>query len=129
VAPTPTDRPYWEERASRDSLLIVDAVLELLRTINRDFEAKYNKYYIGLALTGSFFNLGSLKPQKKRVRCDVKVSFSEDLRASLEEAGFDSLDYDARRGRFRFALAPGDVDGHRDVLLRLFEAAHKESLE
>ena len=47
-APAPTDRPYWEERASPQMLALADRVLGLVHKVEPNAELRYNKHYIGL---------------------------------------------------------------------------------
>ncbi len=44
----PTDRAYWEKRATKATVVLADQMLELLRGFDPTLNLKYNKFYIGL---------------------------------------------------------------------------------
>jgi hypothetical protein len=44
---TPTDRTYWEERASKTTVALADKLLEITKRVDPSLEMKYNKFYIG----------------------------------------------------------------------------------
>ena len=44
----PTDRKYWETKASKETVALVDEILEITRDETSDIELKYNKFYIGV---------------------------------------------------------------------------------
>jgi predicted transport protein len=118
-----TDRAYWEKRGSKSSLKVMDNAYELVRTLDPELELKYNKFYVGLAKDGSANNFVAFKPQKNALRIEVRLERSEEVEASLEEAGMEVLDYDSRSGRYKIRLTPGDVLKHPEVLTELFAKA------
>src|SRR4051794_9089337 len=44
----PTDRAYWENKASKSTVGLADELLEILRKSDPSLSLKYNKFYIGL---------------------------------------------------------------------------------
>lgn len=42
----PTDRAYWENRATKETVGLADEILELLRNLDPALNLKYNKFYI-----------------------------------------------------------------------------------
>ncbi|MED1420661.1 hypothetical protein [Bacillus smithii] len=50
---TPTDRKFWEEKATPQTVTLADELLSLIHEhINNDIRLKYNKFYIGLEQNG-----------------------------------------------------------------------------
>jgi predicted transport protein len=120
------DRSYWERRGTKETVQMVDKLLDIIRTIDPEFELKYNKFYIGLARTGRTFNFVSFKPQKNALRIEPYLKKSEELEKRLEAEGFDVMEYIARTGRYRMRLTKDDIDDHADTLKAIFEQAYKE---
>ena len=44
----PTDRAYWEKRATKATVALADDLLDTVRQFDPSLELKYNKFYIGL---------------------------------------------------------------------------------
>lgn len=120
-----TDRGYWERRASAEALATADKVIELIRTFAPDFEPKYNRGYIGFTEHGRANNFVVLRPKKRALRIEPRVTRSDDLEDRLNDAELDVMDY-SKRGRYRIRLVPGDVDRHRDLVLELLRRSFDE---
>ena len=60
----PTDRAYWEQRASRGTMEIADDLLKMIRQFDPALALKYNKIYIGLARAGQPYNVVVFRPGK-----------------------------------------------------------------
>jgi predicted transport protein len=119
------DRSYWEARATKDTLAMVDEMLQVVRTLDPQLDLKYNKFYIGLAKNGQPNNFVIFKPKKGWLRLEVCVDRSDEIQAQLDAAGVDVMDYDAQRGRYRIRLANGDTAKHKGVLATLIEKAFR----
>ena len=44
----PTDRAYWEQRATKATVKLADSMLKLLQSFDPTLNLKYNKFYIGM---------------------------------------------------------------------------------
>lgn len=119
-----TDRAYWEARASKGTLTMVEEMFEVVRTLDPALELKYNKFYIGLAKSGQPNNFVIFRPKKDWLRVEVRLDRSDEMQVRLEESGLDVMDYDARWGRYRIRLAKGDIAQHREFLTALMARAH-----
>jgi hypothetical protein len=122
-----TDRTYWKSRGSEATLAMTDELLEIVRTLDRKLELKYNKAYIGLAENGVANNFVIFRPKRNALRVEPRLKRTELIEQRIEGAGLDVMDYDNRWGRFRIRLGPGDVKQHREILRELFEASYKEN--
>jgi predicted transport protein len=126
VAP-PTDRAYWEGRATKATVAIADQLLELIRALDPAFALKYNKYYIGLAKNNQPNNFAIFRPKKESLRLELRLQPSDELSKQLDEARMDVMDYDKRWGRFRVRLTAADVKKHEELLKSLLGQAYKGS--
>jgi hypothetical protein len=118
-----TDRAYWEARATKQTLAMVDELLQIVRTFAPSFELKYNKFYIGLAQGGQPNNFVVFRPKKEWVRIEVRLDRSDETQAKLDDAGLDVMGYDSRWGQYRIRLGKGDVAKHSKFLAELMKKA------
>lgn len=118
-----TDRSYWEQRGTKQTLALVDQAFELVREVDDSLDLKYNKFYIGLARDGSPQNFVTLKPRKKWMDAELRLPRSDEFEARVEGGGLD-VDYDASARRYRVRLTQGDVKRHTDLLLQIFREAY-----
>ena len=120
---TPTDRPYWESKASKQSLAFVDNILVALNDISesRLFQLNYNKFYIGLINTASqtVTNLAYFRPRKKHVVVEIKCNHDATLDEQLEDSSLDFIDYHGSHRCYRFRVA--DINQLDDETQELFK--------
>jgi predicted transport protein len=121
----PTDRAYWETKASKSMLALTDKVFEIVKQLDQSLELKYNKHYIGLGRGGTPFNFVTFRPKKSTITLEVKLPRTDDVDAKIEQAGLDALEYDARWSYYRFRLTPTDVSGKADFLRELMKLAYE----
>jgi len=121
--PEPTDRAYWDAKASRQTMEVMDSVIALVRTIDPTFGPKYNKWYVGLARSGQPLNFIVFKPKNQWVRVELKLERSDEVQSRLEEAGIDLMEYSSREQRYKFRLSKGDAEKHAALLGELFRAS------
>ena len=121
-----TDRSYWEARGSKQTVAMVDEVLEIIHEFAPGIELKYNKFYIGLANQGQPDNFVIFRPKKVAMRIEPRLSRSEEIEAKIESSGLDAMEYDNRWGRYRLRLVKGDVKKHVDTLRELCRSAFSE---
>jgi len=121
------DRAYWERLATKETVAMADALLEIIKTIDPSLGPKYNKFYIGLAENDQPNNFAVFRPQKNGLRLKVRLPRSEEIESSIESAGLDVMDYDKRWGGYRIRLAKGDENKHRKYLTDLLNKAYQES--
>ncbi|MEM1055515.1 MAG: hypothetical protein AAGI52_08300 [Bacteroidota bacterium] len=110
-----TDRSYWESRGTKETVRMADAALELARRADPSLDLKYNKFYIGLARDGRPFNFVFLRPQKRALKLEMRMTQSEEFEASLVEAGLDP-EYLPKHGLYRLHLREGDISAHAEAL-------------
>ncbi len=123
-----TDRAYWERRATKQTLEMTDALVDMVKSLDPELGPKYNKFYVGLAKRSGQPNIFVIfRPKKEWVGMEPRLARSDAIQAKLEAAGLDVMDYDERWGRYRIRLAKGDIEKHRGLLGEISKAAYAES--
>ena len=126
---TPVDQQWWEKKASRATLKMVDDMIEFTNEAIGDeggYEAKYNKHYIGLTRNGKTANIMSFRPRKKHIIGEFKIAYDEGQDGELKEAGLDVIPYDSRWGNCRIRILPGDLQKYREQLAPIVRSAHEQ---
>jgi len=118
-----TDRAYWENRASKESVGIADAMLDMIREYAPELSLKYNKFYIGLADHGKPNNFVIFRPQKRACRIEILLPHSDETTNKIEDSGLAIMDYDSRWKRYRIPLQTSEVKKHADMLRKLMSEA------
>ena len=125
AASTPTDRAYWEKRATKGTVSLADQMLELLREFDPSLNLKYNKFYIGLEKDGQPYNFVQFRPKKNQLTFEVRLPQSDELDEKIDQAGLDTLEYAKRWGQYRIRLTKDDLKGKADVIKELAGMAHE----
>ena len=120
----PTDRAYWEKRATKATLSLIDQVLELLRDIDPTLNLKYNKFYIGLEKDGKPYNFVIFRPKKSQFNFALKLLETDEVNSKIDDAGLDTLDH--KWGRYRLRLRKDDIKDKSDILKELSQLAYQQ---
>ena len=99
----PTDRNYWEKRSSAAKLKEVDKIFGDLSEFLKDYELKYNKFYIGTVKDGKAENVINFKPKKKFIKIGMRGNDHGAMLSRLEEAGIDA-NFDDRNNMYEIKL-------------------------
>lgn len=118
-----TDRNYWESRGTKETVKVVDNVLELIQSVLPGYELKYNKFYIGLAYQNKIDNFIIFRAMKKNSRMEIRLKRSDELEQKIDASGLELMDYDSGKGRYRIILKPGDVEKNKDFIIKLIKIA------
>lgn len=121
---TPTDRAYWDKRASKGTVALADQMLNLLRDFDPTLNLKYNKFYIGLEKDGQPYNFVQFRPKKNQLNFELKLPQTAELDEKIEQAGLDTLEYNKRWGQYRIRLTKEDLKTKEDILKELCRMAH-----
>jgi hypothetical protein len=119
----PTDRSYWEHRASPQTVGLADQLLKVANQFDPSLDLTYNKFYIGFSKDGRPYNFCVLKPKRNFLRLEIKLPQSADTESKIESAGLDATDYNPRRG-YLLRLSAEDVRAKQDQLKELMQLAH-----
>ncbi|UCH85327.1 MAG: hypothetical protein JSW50_06465 [Candidatus Latescibacterota bacterium] len=120
------DRAYWNKRGTPATVAVVDQALGMVHSFAPQFELKYNKFYIGLAVNGQANNFVLFKPKKRWLRAEFKMPRTEEIEAQIEQAGLDLIDY-SKWGRYLLRLNKEDLKKHEAFLIELMKKAYSES--
>ena len=119
-----TDRSYWDKKATKETVGLADKILNILHGIDSTLKLNYTKYYIGLEKDGQAYNFVQFRPRKKSIGLELKLPQSTDLDAKIEDADFDTLDYDKRWKRYRINLTRDDIEEKSEILKELSQNAY-----
>ena len=112
----PTDRAYWEQRATKGTVALADQLLDLLRKFDPTLTLKYNKFYIGLAKNGQAFNFVSFKPMKSHIIFRLQLPQTDELDNKMDEAGFEKLTDNGHWGHYQLRLTEEDIKSKSEIL-------------
>lgn len=120
----PTDRSYWEKKATKSTVSLADQMLEILRDMDSTLKLKYNKFYIGLEKDGQPYNFVMFRPKKKQLVFEIKLPQSDDVDAKIDDAELSTLEYSKRWGNYRLRLTQAHIKGKAEVLKELSKLAY-----
>ena len=120
----PTDRTYWEKRATKATVGLTDQMLEILRSFDRTLNLKYNKFYIGIEKEGQPYNFVTFRPKKNTLNFELKLSQTNHLDSKIDYAGLDTLEYNKKWSLYRLRLTTKDIKTKSEVLKELSKLAY-----
>lgn len=120
----PTDRAYWESRATKATVALADQLLEIANELDSSLKLKYNKFYIGLSRDGQPFNFITFRPKKNQINLEVKVPEAPDIDAKIEKAGIESLEYNKQWGFYQLRLTKPEIVNNTELLRELIQMAY-----
>ena len=123
-----TDRNYWEQRGSKETVAIADEILKIIRdNISDKFALKYNKAYIGLTENGRANNFVYFVPRKKNhIRFILRNAKTKEIDDRIEINAFDGF-YDNRNGRYIINLTKNDMEAHKNFIIELLKTCYGNS--
>lgn len=120
----PTDRAYWESKATKANVALADHILALAKHVDEALELRYNKFYIGLSRNGQPYNFVVMRPKKSQFRLEVRLPQTAETTELVELSGIETLDYDARYSSYRLRLTKAEIDRHGDLIKQLLKQAY-----
>ena len=121
-----TDRNYWEQKGTKDTVKQVDGIFEIIKEIDNTFELKYNKFYIGLSKNGIASNFAIMRAKKSFVRLEIKSEPDDEIKNILETNELDEMEYSSRNNRYRINFSKNEIKEKRDVIKQLLELSYKK---
>ena len=121
-----TDRTYWEKRSSKMTVCMANDVLRLLKTVDKELELKYNKFYISVSKHNKPFNFVIFRPKKTSLRIEPKLKRAEEIEVMLDSADLDVLEYDTRNQRYRIRFSKDEIKKHERLLKQILGRAYRE---
>ena len=121
-----TDRGYWERLSSKETLKLIDSILEISNKSAPGFQLKYNKYYVGMSKDGNRSqNFISFIPRKSSIILNVKYEENAEFDNLLKDTDIDVMSYDKPWNQYRLRLNESDIGKYKDLLLNLIDKAYK----
>ncbi len=120
----PTNRAYWENRATKATVGLADEMLELLRKFDPALNLKYNKFHMGIEKDNQLFNFVTFRPRKRGINVAIQLPWTAEIDALIGDAELDTLEYNHRNGRYRLRLTGDEVTTKSEVLGQLFRLAY-----
>lgn len=118
-ASEPSDKGYWEKKATKDSLVLTEKIMASLGDITAEYSLKYNKHYIGMAKNNIANNFISLVPRKSAVLLHIKLEKTDEIDELIDKSDLDSLAYDKQWNQYRVRIKQSDIDSNLDVIKEL----------
>ncbi|MTB50683.1 DUF5655 domain-containing protein [Lewinella sp. W8] len=122
-----TDREYWLNRGTKETVKMADQVLDIIKEFAPDIEFKYNKFYIGLAKNGQPNNFTIFRPRKKDLNVEIRLPQSDEIQQKIDESGIDDMGYLKKWGKYRFRLSKADIVDHHELLKEIMQMAYDNS--
>lgn len=123
---SPTDRAYWETRATPAAVKIADEILGVCREfVKADIQQTYNKHYIGFRVDGKSVLFALCRPRKSTLNLEIKLPQSDEMDEQLEKSGITLLDYEKRWKRYRLRLTAHNLRTHREFLREILSSAYR----
>jgi hypothetical protein len=122
----PTDKAYWENRATKDMLKLTEKILQKLSDSTSEYNLKYNKHYIGLEKNNIANNFISFVPRKSVVILNIKLEKTDESDELIENSDLDTLAYDKQWKQYRLRLTSNDLDSNFEIVQKLVEQAKSD---
>jgi hypothetical protein len=122
-----TDRNYWENRGTSNTVSLADEILKMINEFTSGYELKYNKFYIGLAKDGRPNNFVTFVPQKINVRMEAKIDQNDEVTKMIEDAGLDLMEYDNRWNQYRIRISKQNLSTHRELIVKILKMAFDQN--
>lgn len=119
----PTDKSYWEKRATKETLKLTEKLLSNLSNSTAEYNLKYNKHYIGLEKNNIANNFISFIPRKNLVILSIKLEKTDEIDELIENSDLDTLAYDKQWKQYRLRLKENDLDTNLEIINKLVQQA------
>jgi hypothetical protein len=120
----PTDRAFWEGKASKASLELVDQVLALADNGSaKPQRLSYNRAYIGVDYEGDTEKFIYFRPKKKFIHVYVQVDDKDEWVTPFEELGVATS---LKKEHIKFTIDQAKFGAARPLLSKLLQTSVKE---
>ena len=121
----PVDRAYWEARANKTMLSLTDSIFKHVQEIEPAASLRYNKRYIGIGVDGQPLNFVAFRPRKAHVLVSVKAPRTEETDQQLEDAGIETMAYEAHWRQYRLRIPKPLDEAQRDAFQSIARQARE----
>lgn len=123
------DRAFWENKASPETLKLVDDLHKDVLEIAQGYSLKYNRHYIGLHKDLRAHNFILFKPNKSNVNLALKCQIPEEMKEHLESLGIDVFKYNIHWKEHIVSLTPLNVETKKKEIVKLIQYAFNQYYE
>ena len=127
IETTPADPAYWEKHASKETVALVDQMLELVHDIDPTLNLKYNTSFIGLERDGQPVDFVKFIPCKSQLGFEIRLPLTDELSTKVDTAGLSTLEHDRNGNYCRLRLTSRDIKSRADVLRELSKLAYERN--
>lgn len=122
----PATQAYWETKATKETVALVDDMLAMAHTFDAALLLNYTKFYIGMTRAGQVLNFATYRPRKNHLLVGLRVPETDEVSDQIEETGLETQPYDRREGAYRLRLTKKDLAKHQEFLLGLLQLAYQQ---
>lgn len=121
----PTDRAYWEKRASKSTLHGTDEIFQFIKEIAPQAELTYNKFYLGIWIGGRANNFVQMIPRKTFFYVDIKLPRTDATDELIENSEFEEVRYP---GKYQLRVDSKTSEEGKALIKQLIQLAAKEAI-
>ena len=114
-----TNRDYWLKRGTPETVAIADKLLTYILEFDSDAELNYNKFYIGLKISGRSKNYVIFRPKKNYLILEIKIPETEENDEIINQAEITTLNYAKRYGCYRLRINEKELSEKSTTLKQL----------
>ncbi|MBF4696074.1 hypothetical protein [Fusibacter ferrireducens] len=118
-------REYWEEIGTKETVAVVDELLNIIQLEYQDVKLKYNKAYIGLTENGVPKNFIVFRVKKKHIRMEIRLQRTDEIDDLINESELDLMEYDNRDRRYRIRLSSKELQDNYDLIKILINKSYQ----
>jgi len=109
---------------------MVDGLHAVLAKLDREYELRYTKYYIGLERAGVVNNFMQFRPKQNFLKLTFTSEASPELEKAMDDAGLDVMGYEQKWHEYTVRVTPKDFQTHStllaDIIKRAYESANAD---
>jgi hypothetical protein len=121
----PTDRNFWIDKGTKETIEIVDDIYEIIKEIDVDISLKYNKFYIGLSKNNIAFNFAQMEARKKDVLSIFRYEKDNEIDQIISDNDFETLEYYVPYNQYRIKLSKKTVKEKNDIIKILLQKSYE----
>ena len=123
-AGAPVDRAAWERRSSKESMVTLDKLIEIVNEVQPGTVAKLQTTLHRAGNGWGAQEYPCCSGQGRTVwLTGFRISEDEDLATWADERGLSYITFKRHTSRHHFSIRRGDVEEHRDHIRRLVQLA------
>lgn len=120
-----TDRNYWNNNSTKEMMELLDKIFNDLKNLIGEYDLKYNKFYVGIAMNGKAKNFIYFRPKKRFIYLGIKGKEVEDTTNKLNNAELD-FSYSDKGKQYEIRINKyDDYINNKELISKMVEEARK----